>query len=71
VWTEHRFLDPVEKREAHSRIATARGWDVQVLITFDFWVDDAANMRPVWNEVLRSLQLGRTIEDPTKGAVLH
>jgi hypothetical protein len=25
----------------------------------------------VWDEVLRSLQLGRYIEDPTKGVPLH
>lgn len=71
VWTEHRFLDPVEKREAYSRNAVARGWGVVVLITFDFWVDDAKVMLPVWDEVLRSLQLGRKIEDPTKGPQLH
>lgn len=71
VWTEHRFLDPVEKREAYSRIAMARGFYVHVLITFDYWVDDADKMLPVWSEVLGSLQLGRHIEDPTKGATLH
>ena len=71
VWTEHRFLDPEEQREAFSRIAIARGWDVQVLLTLDFWVDDSEKILPVWEEVLRSLQLGRHIEDPTKGMVLH
>lgn len=71
VWLEHRFLDPVEKREAFTRMALARGWDVQALLTFDYWVDDAEKFLPVWEEALRSLQLGRSIEDPTKGAVLH
>ncbi len=71
VWTEHRFMDAVEKREAFSRILFARGWNVQVLITFDFWVSDAPKLRGMWDEVVRSLQLGRRIEDPTKGAVLH
>lgn len=71
VWTEHRFLDPVEKREAYSRMTIARGWDVQVLITFDFWVDDAEKIQPIWEEAIRSLQLGRTIQDPTKGVTLH
>jgi hypothetical protein len=71
VWTERRFLDPEEKREANSRIAMARGWDIHVLITFDFWVDDLEKLKPMWEEILHSLQLGRHITDPTKGAVLH
>jgi len=71
VWTERRFLDPEEKREAYSRIAVARAWGVHALLTFDYWVDDAAKFRPVWTEVMRSLQLGRRIEDPTKGVILH
>jgi hypothetical protein len=71
VWTEHRFLDPVEHREAYTRIAVARAFHVQVLITFDFWVDEAEKRIPVWSEVLGSLQLGRVIDDPTKGPTLH
>lgn len=71
MWIERKFIDPKEKREAYTRIAMARGFDVHVLITCDFWVDDAKRIRPVWDEALRSLQLGRVIEDPTKGVTLH
>lgn len=71
VWTEHRFMDPKEQREAYSRFLLARGWDVQVLISSDFWVDDSGWMYPIWDEIVRSLQLGRKIEDPTKGIALH
>jgi len=71
IWIERRFIDPVEKREAYTRIALARGFNVHVLITCDFWVDDAPRLRPIWDETLRSLQLGRHIEDPTKGVTLH
>jgi hypothetical protein len=71
VWTEHRFEDPQENREAYSRFALARGWNVQALVTFDFWVEDLEKSKPVWDEILRSLQLGRSIQDPTKGAILH
>ncbi len=71
VWMENRFLDPIEKREAFSRIALARGWDVHVLITLDYWVDESEKHRPAWHEVINSLQLGRYIEDPTKGIVTH
>src|SRR5258708_28088207 len=31
-----RFVDPQEKREAYTYMATARGWHVHILITFDF-----------------------------------
>lgn len=71
IWTEHRFLDPVEPREAFSRFALARGSDTQVFISSDFWVDDTERMIPIWDEVLRSLQLGLQIDDPTKGVTLH
>lgn len=70
-WLENRFLDKTEKREAFSRHAIARGWDVQVLISFDFWLTDAPKLTPIWDEVVRSLQLGRVIQDPTKGAIHH
>lgn len=71
VWRQDRFLDPVEKRDAFTRIMMARGWDVHALITFDFWVDDALKLEGMWDELMRSLQLGRYIEDPTKGVTLH
>lgn len=67
VWTEHRFIDPQEKREAFSRITIARGWNVQALLTMDYWVNDRSKFLPAWHEVIRSLQLGRVIADPTKG----
>ncbi len=71
VWVEHRFIDEKEKREAFSRYTFVRGWDVQALFTFSFWVTDADWCRPIWDEIMRSLQLGRVITDPTKGEPLH
>jgi hypothetical protein len=71
VWLQKKFLDPVEKRDAYTRIALARGFDVHVLLTFDVWVDDLKKFKHVWDEALRSLQLGRHIEDPSKGPILH
>ncbi|NWF69377.1 MAG: hypothetical protein HXY40_09850 [Chloroflexi bacterium] len=68
---EKRCLDRKEQHEAFSRITLARGFDAQVLIPFDFWVDDSQQQRPIWQELLRSLQLGRCIADPTKGVTLH
>jgi hypothetical protein len=67
VWVQHRFLDPKEKREAFTRILVGRAFGVHVLVTCDFWVDDAKKLKPVWDEILRSLQLGRYIADPLQG----
>jgi hypothetical protein len=71
AWTEIRFTDPVERRDAFSRISLGRGSGIQSLITFDFWADDAARFAQVWDEVMRSLQLGRFVSDPAMGDVTH
>jgi len=67
AWIEIQFIDQAEDREAHSRLAIARGQNIQALITFDFWAEDAAHLEPVWDEALRSIRLGREVFDPTKG----
>jgi hypothetical protein len=69
VWTELRFIDTQEAaREAYSRICIGLGSNVQCLITFDYWADEAERMAPVWNVVLKSLTLGLYIRDPLTGA---
>jgi hypothetical protein len=71
VWRQMIFDDPVEHRPAYSRIALARGNNIQALITFDFWIEDEEKLEPAWREVLRSIELGRYVADPTRGDVLH
>ena len=71
AWRETRFVDEGEKREAISRSCIARGSNLQPLITFDFWVDDAPRLYPVWDELLRSLRLADYVADPTLGPVMH
>lgn len=71
AWLEMMFMDPAEKREACSRLCLARDANLQPCITMDFWPEDADRVGPVWEEVLRSLQLGRFIQDPTRGQTLH
>jgi hypothetical protein len=71
AWLEMTFMDPAEKREARSRLCLARGANLQPCITMDFWPEDADRVCPVWDEVLRSLQLGMYIKDPTRGQTLH
>jgi hypothetical protein len=73
LWVEQSFMDPHEKRPAQTRIALARSGkgNIHVLITLDFWPEDREWVQVVWDEALRSLQLGRHITDPTKGITLH
>ena len=70
AWTETRFLDPTVRREACSRSCLARRSNIQPFLTMDYWPEDAARFVPVWDEVLRSLQLGVYVKDPTR-RVLH
>jgi len=67
VWAETTFIDPAQKKKAHSRICLARGSNLQVLITLAFWAEDASKLSGVWDEILRSLQLGVFVKDPTIG----
>jgi hypothetical protein len=67
VWGQIKFIDPNEDREAYSRICIGLGSNIQCLITFDYWVEDAEVMTPVWDTVMASLTLGLFIRDPRTG----
>ena len=68
VWTEIKFIDTqAEPREAFSRICIGIGSNVQSLVTFDFWADQAEQLTPIWDEAMRSLTLGLYIRDPRTG----
>jgi hypothetical protein len=71
AWRQQLFMDPKEHREAYSRHLVARGFGVVLLLTLDFWKDDAKKVKPMWEEILRSLELGRIIPDPTRGVIQH
>ena len=71
AWAEVRFIDPNEKRAALSRCCLARARNVQPLITMDFWETDREKFGPVWDEVLRSLQVGVAYGDPRRGDVMN
>lgn len=70
AWREMSFLDPVQKREARSRMSIARRANLQCLITFDFWAADLEEREGAWDTVLETLELGEFIRDPTKGPVV-
>ena len=67
VWVEADFMDPTEKRLAHSRMCLARGFNVQPLITMEFWPEDRRLATRVWDDVLETLKLGEEIENPFRG----
>lgn len=66
AWGENRYIDPEEDRPARSRLLVARWSNIQPLITFAFWEDHAAVNVGAWAELLRTLELGSYVEDPTK-----
>jgi hypothetical protein len=68
MWCEIKFIDTqTEPREAFSRTCVGLGSNIQCLITFDYWADQAEQLIPVWDEVMRSLTLGLYIRDPRTG----
>ena len=67
AWYEKRFMDPVERREACDRALMARRDTIMPFITMDFWPEHTERFGPVWDEILRSLQVGGFIADPTRG----
>lgn len=66
AWTETRYIDADEKREARTRTLLARWSNIQPIITFAFWADDAPRMNAAWDELLRTLTLADYVEDPTR-----
>ncbi|MCC7371892.1 MAG: hypothetical protein IT306_25985 [Chloroflexi bacterium] len=58
VWKSSRWIDPSERREARSFMCLARKNFTQVLLTFDYWVDDEPRFGHVWANVLETLQVG-------------
>jgi hypothetical protein len=67
AWVEKGSIDPQEHKPARSRIAIVRGTDCHALITLDFWEADAERVVPAWDEVIRSIDMGLKVQDPTIG----
>ncbi|MFM2060426.1 MAG: hypothetical protein RLZZ507_96 [Cyanobacteriota bacterium] len=48
MWGQIKFIDTqAEPREAFSRICIGLGSNIQCLITFDYWADQAEQLTPV------------------------
>lgn len=67
VWREQLMFDHEDRKEVASRQCMARGSNVTVLLSYDFYADEPELFEPVWSDVLRSLVLGQYIKDPTTG----
>ena len=71
VWLEQRYIEATQNRDARFRVALARGGGVVCLISMNYWSDRAAGLERVWEEVLRTLQFGLHVKDPTAGPVVQ
>ena len=61
------YIDPVEKRPAHSLFCLARGSGIHALISLDYWPEDSKKALSAWEDVLGSLRLGDYLEHPFFG----
>lgn len=64
---ELEYIDPVEKRLAHSLFCLARAGGIHALISIDYWPEDSTVALAAWEDVLGSLRLGEYLEHPFFG----
>ncbi|HEV2424429.1 MAG TPA: hypothetical protein VGZ29_06350 [Terriglobia bacterium] len=65
AWVESSSVE--DGREARSRLAIVRGLNAHAVFTLDFWASDAGRFTPVWDEIMRSIDMGLKVDDPTVG----
>jgi len=65
AWVESSSME--NGKQARSRLAIVRGVNAHALFTLDFWATDAARFTPVWDEIMRSIDMGLKVDDPTVG----
>lgn len=66
IWRQIEFHDPGENRSAFSRQALARGKGIHMIITMEFWPENASVGNRVWRGVIATLKLGEYISDPSQ-----
>lgn len=69
TWGELDFIDPLEKRLAHTRLCYAMKTSVALLsiIAMDFWHEQSPQAHSAWNDMLGTLKLGEFMESPFYG----
>lgn len=65
AWVESSSIE--NGKEARSRLAIVRGVNAHAVFTLDFWASDADRFTPVWDEIMRSIDMGLNVDDPTVG----
>jgi hypothetical protein len=69
VWAEMDFIDPVEKRPAHTRLCYAMKASAALLaiIAMDYWDDHSGRAKAAWSDILGTLKVGDYMESPFNG----
>ncbi len=71
LWLEQHYLESTQNRDARFRVGLARG-PVICLVSMNYWSNRADQLEPVWEHVLKTMQLSaETIADPTRGPLLQ
>jgi len=67
VWYEYREIDREQKRPVIWRHAMCHTGSLYGIVSFGFWESNEARGDALWNHILKTLIMDRTIEDPTMG----
>lgn len=67
AWYGSRWLDGADRREACNCTALARRRNVQTLITFDYWLDDAKRFARVWPDLIETLRVAEPVPSVPPG----
>lgn len=62
AWAEIRYVDDTLLRPAIAQTLLGLRGVIQILLTMAYWVDDAEQFTPVWEEILRSIRLGEAVD---------
>jgi len=67
AWRQMRFLDPLQRQDASTRVCLARGGRTLATLVFDFWEKDELCFHDMWTTLLETLAVGEYIGDPSTG----
>lgn len=67
AWRQMRFVDPLQRQDAQTRVCLARGGRTLATIVFDFWAKDEVRLHEMWTTLIETLAVGDYIEDPATG----
>jgi hypothetical protein len=67
AWRQMRFVDPLLRQDAQTRVCLARGGRTLATIVFDFWAKDEVRLHEMWTTLIETLAVGDYIEDPNTG----